>query len=82
MFKDENFKPKIIIGIADSLPQQLKNEFFRTASKVLGNIEWDIRPIGRDCEINLLIRIILLEQLMHLDLEQMFPLWQSLRLLI
>ncbi|MFA8435318.1 MAG: LysR family transcriptional regulator [Marinifilaceae bacterium] len=56
MFKEEKFKPKIIIGIADSLPQQFKNEFFRKASKVLGEIEWDVRPIGRECEINLLIR--------------------------
>ncbi|MBQ4915317.1 LysR family transcriptional regulator [Maribacter sp. MMG018] len=56
MFKDENFKPKIIIGIADSLPQYLKSEFFKKASEVLGPIEWDVRPIGHECDINLLIR--------------------------
>lgn len=56
MFKEGNFRPKIIIGIADSLPQNLKSQFFKKTSETLGDIEWDIRPIGRDCEINLLIR--------------------------
>ncbi|MCT4665208.1 MAG: LysR family transcriptional regulator [Flavobacteriales bacterium] len=56
MFKEENFKHKIIIGIAESLPQEFKNDFFKEASKVLGDMEWDVRPTGRDCEINLLIR--------------------------
>lgn len=56
MFKSGDFKHKIIIGIADSLPQKFKNAFFIKASKVLGDIKWDVRPIGRDCEINLLIR--------------------------
>jgi DNA-binding transcriptional LysR family regulator len=56
MFKEEEFRPKIIIGIADSLPQYFKNEFFQKATKILGDVEWDVRPIGRDCEINLLIR--------------------------
>jgi len=56
MFKEKNFKHKVIIGIADSLPQQLKNVFFKEATRILGEIEWDVRPIGRECEINLLIR--------------------------
>jgi DNA-binding transcriptional LysR family regulator len=56
MFKEGEFKSKIIIGIADSLPQQFKSEFFRKASEILGDVEWDVRPISRDCEINLLIR--------------------------
>jgi len=56
MFREGELRSKIIIGIADSLPQQFKNEFFKKASEVLGDVEWDIRPIGRDCEINLLIR--------------------------
>ncbi|NIJ46303.1 DNA-binding transcriptional LysR family regulator [Wenyingzhuangia heitensis] len=56
MFKDENFKPKIIIGIADSLPQYFKNDFFKKATQVLGAVEWDVRPIGHECDINLLIR--------------------------
>ena len=56
MFKERNFRSKIIIGIADSLSQQFKSEFFKKASQMLGEVEWDVRPIGRDCEINLLIR--------------------------
>jgi len=56
MFKAGNFRSKIVIGIADSLPQYLKSQFFKKATELLGDIEWDIRPIGRDCEINLLIR--------------------------
>ncbi|MCT4630093.1 LysR family transcriptional regulator [Winogradskyella sp.] len=56
MFEAQNFKQKIIIGIADSLPQSFKNAFFTEASQLLNNIEWDIRPIGRDCDLNLLIR--------------------------
>lgn len=56
MFKETDYKHKIIVGIADSLPQDLKNLFFTTVSKVVDTVEWDIRPIGRDCEINLLIR--------------------------
>ncbi len=56
MFKEGDIKAKIIIGIADSLPQYFKSEFFLKASEVLGDVEWDVRPIGRDCELNLLIR--------------------------
>lgn len=56
MFKERNFKHKIIIGIAESLPQEFKSTFFKEASKIVGDVEWDVRPIGRDCEINLLIR--------------------------
>lgn len=56
MFKEGEFRPKIIIGIADSLSQQFKGEFFRKVKEKLGDIEWDIRPIGRDCEVNLLVR--------------------------
>lgn len=56
MFNEKHFKRKIIIGIADSLPQSVKNTFFKEASIVLNDVEWDVRPIGRDCDINLLIR--------------------------
>lgn len=56
MFIEDNFKTKIVIGIADSLPLQLKSSFFKKATELLENIEWDIRPIGRDCDINLLVR--------------------------
>lgn len=56
MFQKGRFKSKIIIGIADSLPQQLKSEFFSKVSEQVQGIEWDIRPISTDCDINLLIR--------------------------
>ena len=56
MFKEENFRGKIIIGIAESLPQQFKHTFFKEVSQVLGEVEWDIRPVGRECEVNLLVR--------------------------
>lgn len=56
MFKEVHFRQKIIIGIADSLPQKVKSDFFQLASKLMGEIEWDVRPIGRDCDLNLLIR--------------------------
>ncbi|MFK7000429.1 LysR family transcriptional regulator [Flavobacterium oreochromis] len=56
IFKKEEYKYRIVIGIADSLPQDFKKGFFRIASNLLKGVEWDVRPIGRDCEINLLIR--------------------------
>lgn len=68
MFKEGLYKSKIIIGIADSLPQQLKNEFFKKASELLRDVEWDVRPIGRDCDINLLIREWKFEQHLFLPL--------------
>ena len=68
MFKEENFKTKITIGIADSLPQQFKSSFFKEATKILGNIEWDIRPINRDCDLNLLIREWKFEEHLYLPL--------------
>jgi DNA-binding transcriptional LysR family regulator len=39
MFREGKLKHKIIIGIADSLPQEFKNNFFREASKLLGDIQ-------------------------------------------
>jgi DNA-binding transcriptional LysR family regulator len=56
MFLDGEYKQKIIIGIADSLPQKFKTNFFVLLSKLIPNIEWDLRPIHRDCDLNLLIR--------------------------
>lgn len=56
MFKKGHFRQKIVIGIADGLPQQLKSDFFQKVSGNLENIEWDVRPIGLECELNLLVR--------------------------
>jgi len=56
MFSLVTPKTKIVVGVADSLPQQFKSNFFKQASEILNDVEWDIRPIHRDCDINLLIR--------------------------
>lgn len=56
MFKENQFKQKIVIGIAESLPQEVKNQFFKEVNKLLVDVEWDIRPMSRDCDLNLLIR--------------------------
>jgi DNA-binding transcriptional LysR family regulator len=56
LFLNEKFKQKICIGIAQDLPQEFKSHFFKTVSQDIKLLEWDIRPIGRNCEINLLVR--------------------------
>ncbi|WP_196887725.1 LysR family transcriptional regulator [Aureivirga sp. CE67] len=56
IFKEEKFHQKVVIGIADSLSQQFKSEFFLNVSKNVENIEWDVREMHRDCELNLLVR--------------------------
>lgn len=56
IFAESTYKNKVIIGVADSLPQEHKQQFFRKASKLLDTIEWDIQPISRECEMNLLVR--------------------------
>jgi len=56
MFEHSDLKTKIIIGVADSLPMGFKSEFFKQMTSLLGNVEWDVRPIGRDCQINILVR--------------------------
>lgn len=56
MFEHSDLKTKIIIGVSDSLPMGFKSEFFKQMTNLLGNVEWDVRPIGRDCQINILVR--------------------------
>ena len=56
LFKEEEYKQKISIGIALGLPQELKMQFFRKATEISNPIEWDVRSMSRDCEINLLVR--------------------------
>ncbi|WP_196893529.1 LysR family transcriptional regulator [Aureivirga marina] len=56
IFKEEKFHQKVVIGIADSLSQQFKSEFFQNVSEKIQNIEWDVRAMHRDCELNLLVR--------------------------
>ncbi|MBB6460324.1 LysR family transcriptional regulator [Flammeovirga kamogawensis] len=56
LFKEEILKQKVTVGIADSLPQSFKSQFFAAVSKEIKNLEWDVRPMNRDCEINILVR--------------------------
>lgn len=56
MFKKGHFKQKVVIGVADGLPQKFKSDFFQKVTDKLENIEWDVRPIGLECELNLLVR--------------------------
>ncbi|MBB3698322.1 LysR family transcriptional regulator [Flammeovirga yaeyamensis] len=71
LFKQKDFKQKVILGVADSLPQSLKKKFFLQIDEEVSNIEWDIRAIGRDCDLNLLVREWKFEE--HLFL----PLWKE-----
>ena len=55
-FKSERTKQKIVLGLADSLPQELKTNFFNNTRDYSNQIEWDVRGIHRDCDLNLLVR--------------------------
>ncbi len=56
LFNDRIFQDTIKIGVAESLPQEHKQQFFRTTSSLCSSVEWSINPIGRENEINLLVR--------------------------
>ncbi len=56
MFQEMEFKNNIQIGIADSLPQENKQQFFRKATKICKSVAWTTNEIGRENEINLLVR--------------------------
>ncbi|MFA8342861.1 MAG: LysR family transcriptional regulator [Rhodothermaceae bacterium] len=56
IFKQEVYKQKVCIGVAQSLPQNYKSDFFKKLTNEIDSIEWDVRSMGRDCEINLLVR--------------------------
>ncbi|TKG92821.1 LysR family transcriptional regulator [Puteibacter caeruleilacunae] len=71
IFKEDYFREKIVIGVADGLPMQFKGQFFKTLSSNIPNIEWDVRPMARECELNLLVREWKYED--HLFL----PLWKE-----
>ncbi len=71
IFKQEEFRKKVVIGMADSLPQSFKSEFFKMTSTKIENIEWDVRNMHRDCDLNLLVREWKFEE--HLFL----PLWKE-----
>lgn len=71
LFKEREFKNKIVIGVTESLPQEHKQQFFRTATALSGSLEWDVREIGRDCEINFLVR-----EWKHKE-DLFLPLWKE-----
>ncbi|MFC5047787.1 LysR family transcriptional regulator [Aquimarina hainanensis] len=71
IFKEREFTDKITIGVAESLPQEHKQQFFRTATHLSDSLQWDVRPIGRDCEINLLVREWKYEE------DLFLPLWKE-----
>jgi len=71
IFKNKEFKNKIQIGIAESLPQEHKQQFFRTASDLCDSVEWTTKDIGRENEINLLVREWKNEE------DLFLPLWQE-----
>ncbi|MCG8410377.1 MAG: LysR family transcriptional regulator [Bacteroidales bacterium] len=56
IFNENSLKQKIVIGIADSLSMQFKSEFFAKISSLVDNVQLDVRPMNRECEINLLVR--------------------------
>lgn len=56
IFKEGNLKQKVIVGIADSISQYYKSTFFAELSSLIPNLEWDLRPMAQECEINILVR--------------------------
>lgn len=71
IFNTRKFINKIKIGVTESLPQEHKQQFFRTAHTLTGSVEWDIHPIDRNCELNLLVRE------WKFDEELFLPLWKE-----
>ncbi|MCF2876157.1 MULTISPECIES: LysR family transcriptional regulator [unclassified Tenacibaculum] len=55
-FKVRKFENKVQIGIAESLPQEHKQQFFRTSSNICDSVEWIVNEIDRKNELNLLVR--------------------------
>ena len=56
IFEEKIIQNKIKIGVADSLPQEYKQQFFKTATNLNDLVEWTVNEIGRDNEVNLLVR--------------------------
>lgn len=71
IFNEQKFQNKIQIGVAESLPQEHKQQFFRTASSLCESVEWNVCDIGRENEINLLVR-----EWKHEE-ELFLPLWKE-----
>lgn len=71
LFKERAFHNKIQIGVADSLPQEHKQQFFRKASELMDSVEWNVSEIGRENELNLLVREWKFEE------DLFLPLWKE-----
>lgn len=71
MFQKKKIENKITIGVADSLPQEHKKQFFKTANALNDLVEWSVKPIDRSCELNLLVREWKLEE------DLFLPLWKE-----
>ncbi|WP_282037176.1 LysR family transcriptional regulator [Saccharicrinis aurantiacus] len=56
IFREGSLKQKVVVGIADSISQHYKRSFFNILSNEINNIEWDLRPMAQECEINILVR--------------------------
>ncbi|BDS11142.1 LysR family transcriptional regulator [Aureispira anguillae] len=71
LFQEQKFKNKVKIGVADSLPQEHKQQFFRRANDLCDSVQWTVEPISRDCELNLLVREWKYEE------DLFLPLWKE-----
>lgn len=71
LFQTKKFQSKISIGVTDSLPQEHKQQFFRKSSSLLKSVEWEVKGIGRECELNLLVREWKFEE------DLFLPLWKE-----
>lgn len=71
MFQKKKIANKVKIGVADSLPQEQKQQFFKTATALNDLVAWEVKPIGRNCELNLLVREWKAEE------DLFLPLWKE-----
>lgn len=70
-FEHQKFSHTLQIGVAESLPQEHKQQFFRVASRLCESIEWSVHPIDRTNEMNLLVREWKFEE------DLFLPLWKE-----
>ncbi|CAM1374460.1 LysR family transcriptional regulator [Tenacibaculum xiamenense] len=71
LFENTEFKNKVVIGVANGLPQEHKQQFFRKATDLLKSVEWEINDISRKNDINLLVRE------WKYDEDIFLPLWKE-----
>ena len=56
LFLKQDLTNEVTIGVADSLPQEYKLQFFKTATRLNTSVLWNVNTIGRGNEVNLLVR--------------------------